>query len=148
MSAEAAFALPVCEQLREQIRAEKMHGHLAVVFGAVAAALEINAGQATRLFLYIALRGMLSSGVRLNLVGPLQAQAMQYRLGPFAEELAGKTETSLICRNGPEAGTDAQRWSSHESEIPPFSHRPALTAPLIELFQATQDRLYSRLFQS
>lgn len=59
-----------------------------------------------------------------------------------------KKGTSLICRNGPEAGTDAQRWSSHESEIPPFSHRPALTAPLIELFQATQDRLYSRLFQS
>ena len=28
--------------------------------------------------------------------------------------------TGPICRNGPEAGTDAQRWSSHKLDLSPF----------------------------
>jgi len=32
-----------------------------------------------------------------------------------------KKGTGPICRNGPEAGTDAQRWSSHKLDLSPFS---------------------------
>lgn len=123
LSAEAAFDLAVCRQMRDEIRCQRMHGHFPVVFGTVAKALEIDAAQAIGLFLYIALRGMISSGVRLNVVGPLEGQALQYELGPFAAALAER------CRH--------------------FDLRSmAQTAPLADLLQASQDRLYSRLFQS
>ena len=32
-----------------------------------------------------------------------------------------KKGTGPICRNGPKAGTDAQRWSSHKLDLSPFS---------------------------
>jgi urease accessory protein len=123
LSTEAAFGLAECHQLREDIQARRMHGHFPVVFGAVTAGLKIEAARVTRLFLFITLRGLISSGIRLGLVGPLEGQALIYRLHPFLEALAER------CRQfGPED--------------------MAQTAPLIELFQAGQDRLYSRLFQS
>ncbi len=123
ISADAAFDLPVCRQMRDEIRRQRMHGHFPVVFGAVAAALEIDVEQTTRLFLYISLRSMVSSSVRLNIIGPLEGQSLQYRLRTFADALASD------CRQ-----SDPQEM--------------VLTAPLVELFQSSQDRLYSRLFQS
>ncbi len=123
LSAIAAFDLSACRQMRDEIYVQRMHGHFPVVFGAVAAALEIDVDQATRLFLYIALRGLISSGIRLSVVGPLEGQALRHRLCPFMDALAAR------CRNFD----------------PPSM---ALTAPLAEIFQASQDRLYSRLFQS
>ncbi len=123
LSAGAVFDLRVFRQMQDDIRSQRMHGHFSVVFGAVAGELRIDLAQTIRLFLYITLRGLISSGVRLNIVGPLEGQKLQYGLGPFAEALAAR------CRE--------------------FSPRKmAQTAPLIELFQASQDRLYSRLFQS
>ena len=54
ISAEAAFGLPVCRRMRDEIQARRMNGHFFVVFGAVAAGLKIDIAQATRLFLYLA----------------------------------------------------------------------------------------------
>jgi urease accessory protein len=75
------------------------------------------------MFLHLALRGALSAAVRLGACGPAEAQAIHRRLHPALEAaLAGARGRSL-------------------DEL-------AQTAPLLELVQATQDRLYSRLFQS
>jgi urease accessory protein len=123
ISAGAAFGLPVCQQMREEIQARRMHGHFPVVFGIVAAGLQIDVEQSTRLFLYIVLRGLVSSGIRLSILGPLEGQALRYRLCSFIDAL------SVRCRQFEPQGM-------------------AQTAPLVELFQASQDRLYSRLFQS
>ena len=100
-----------------------MAAHLAPVFGAVANAFELSIDLAVRLFLYMTLRGLISSGVRLGIVGPLEAQAIQYRLGSHAEALANR-------------GVDLELASV------------AQTSPVIDLLQAAHDRLYSRLFQS
>lgn len=109
--------------MRDDIRSRRMNGHFPVAFGAVAAALQLGLAQSIRLFLHITLRGLISSGVRLNIVGPLQGQALQYGLAPFTSALAARCQ-----------------------QFEPRSM--AQTAPLIDLFQAGQDRLYSRLFQS
>jgi len=123
ISTHAAFGLSACQQMRDEIRARRMHGHFPVVFGVVTAALQIDVEQSTRLFLYIILRGLISSGIRLSILGPLKGQALRYRLRSFIDTLAAR------CKQ-----FDLQSM--------------ALTAPLVELFQASQDRLYSRLFQS
>jgi urease accessory protein len=123
ISAEAAFGLPICRQMRDGIQSRRMHGHFSVVFGAVAAGLEIDLTQSTRLFLYIALRGLISSGIRLGIIGPLEGQSLLYHMRSFVDRLAADRRTG------------APRVM-------------AQTAPLVELFQASQDRIYSRLFQS
>jgi urease accessory protein len=69
------------------------------------------------------LRGLVSAAVRLGIVGPLQGQTLQHGLAVYAQELLRRCEPLTL------------------DEI-------AQTAPLLDLWQANQDRLYSRLFQS
>ncbi len=122
-SAERIFALP---QLQARSRAgapQPPYCHLAPAFGFTARALDIEFMVACRLFLFLHLRGVMASAVRLGIVGPLEGQALQHGLGPRAEEmLHGCLDLS-------------------PDEI-------AHTSPLLELWQGTHDRLYSRLFQS
>ncbi len=97
--------------------------HLAPVFGFVTRRLDVERDDALGSFLHLTIRGVLSAAVRLGTVGPGEAQAMHRRLHPELEAaLALGRELRL--------------------------EDVAQTAPLSELFQATHDRLYSRLFQS
>ncbi len=123
IAAEAAFQRDSCKKLRTLLNEGHLIGHLPAVFGFVTAELDIDSESAARLFLYIGLRGLVSSAVRLNLIGPLKGQAIQSTLGPFADQLCDQ----CICRRVDEV---------------------AQTAPIIDILQQTQDRLYSRLFQS
>jgi urease accessory protein len=75
------------------------------------------------MFFFNHLRSVLAAAVRLNITGPMEAQILQHRL-------ATKVETVLkTC--GPLTLDDL-----------------AQTAPLLDVWQGAQDRLYSRLFQS
>jgi urease accessory protein len=122
-SAERSFASEALKRFRASVLEKHLPTHLAPVFGAIARALELERPATVRLFIYTQLRGWISSSVRLGVVGPLEGQSLQHRLAPHAERIANDCGT---------LGLD---------DI-------AQTAPLLDLFQATQDRLYSRLFQS
>jgi urease accessory protein len=122
-SAERIFQV---ERLSD-FAANARHGHALLhfgpVFGVVAAALDVDVIEATKLFVYVNLRGLVSAAVRLGIVGPLEAQSIQGRLAPEAERCA---EIAL--------GTPVDD--------------AVQIAPLFEIAQGCQDRLYSRLFQS
>ena len=122
-SAERSFGSPAIAELRETVLRDALPGHFAPVFGAAARALGVECATALRLFVFLQLRGWTSSAVRLGLIGPLQAQAIQHRLSAHAESVA-------------ELGRELSLDDA------------AQTAPLLDLFHATHDRLYSRLFQS
>ena len=109
--------------LEAQIRAEGMAGHHAPLFGRIFSMLDVDIADTQRAFLFIAARGVGSAAVRLGLMGAYEAQTMQREL---------TTHISTIMRDCGALGP----------------HDIAQTAPLIDLFQATHDRLYSRLFQS
>ena len=121
-AATAAFGAPA-EELAEAVRAGRLCGHLAPAYGAVLGRLGAAADDARRLYLFQAARGMLSAAVRLGVVGPLEAQALQAGLAPEVE--------AALQATGPLAPEDA-----------------AGGAPLLDLLQGHQDRLYSRLFQT
>jgi urease accessory protein len=98
-------------------------GHHAPMFGAVMGSLNVDAGTAGHLFLYQTARSVMSAAVRLGLVGLFDAQRLQAEV---ADDIA---RTFQACRGI--APSDVSQ-----------------TAPLMDLYQSTQDRLYSRLFQS
>lgn len=98
-------------------------GHFGPVFGVVARMLEVERGAAARLFVFIQMRGTIASAVRLGILGPLEAQRLQFKLGPLAEEVARE---------------------SLDFTIADVAH----TAPLLDIWQGAHDRLYSRLFQT
>jgi urease accessory protein len=122
-AAERVFGAPALKRLTESADHGPPYGHLAPVFGAVTRAVSVSQRSTVRLFFFTHVRGLMASAVRLGIVGPFEAQTLQCQLGARVEEVS----------------THCQDLSLDEV---------AQTAPVLELWQATQDRLYSRLFQS
>ena len=120
---ERSFPTPDVRRLCESIRSSGGPRHFAPVFGATLRTLEIDRQETSRLFLFGVARGTLSAAVRLGIVGTMDAQRM---LG----ECGGALDRALERAEGLSIDEAAQ------------------TAPLIDLWQAAHDRLYSRLFQS
>ena len=122
-AAEAAFRLDSYHRLRDEVRANRLAGHYSPLFGVITAELGVEINLAVRLFLHGTLRDLISSSVRLNILGPLAGQELQFQLAPLLVRLADRSIHLNL--------NDA-----------------AQTAPIIDLLQQTHDRLYSRLFQS
>lgn len=122
-AAVAALRSAALTELQARCRREALPCHLPPVLGAVTLLAGLPRDEAQRLFLFQHLRGMVSAAVRLNVVGPMEAQSLMHRLGDTAEAVWDR------CRD---LGVDDA----------------AQAAPLLDLFQAHHDRLYSRLFSS
>ena len=119
VAAEQSFTSAALTEFRAQISI----GHLAPVFGVVTRLLELDRSATSRLFTFMQLRGLLASGVRLGIVGPLEAQRIQFNLSSVAESTA-------------------------QQSLAFTTDHIAHTAPLLDLWQTAHDRLYSRLFQT
>lgn len=122
-SAARSFALPALHEFRDRVLCENLPGHSAPVFGAVGFELGLDLATTVRLHVFIQMRSILSSAVRLGVVGPLEAQSLQQRLSPIVEVVSA---------------------TPHLLDLEQASQ----AAPLLDLWQGMQDRLYSRLFQS
>lgn len=122
-TAAATFDLPALRELKASVYADKLPGHLAPVFGVITRTLDVPLDAAMRLHLYTTLRGVTSSAVRLGIIGPLQAQRIQRDLAGHAADVAERSASLTL------------------DDL-------AQPAPFLDMLQATQDRLYSRLFQS
>lgn len=110
-------------KIKKEMWVEMQFHHFAPTFGACLGFLEISRETALRIFFFNHLRGVLAAAVRLNIVGPMEAQVLQHRLSPKAELILNECKSLSL------------------DDI-------AQTAPLLDLWQNGQDRLYSRLFQS
>jgi urease accessory protein len=110
-------------ELKKQIAVDGLPGHFAPIFGSICRELDVEEDRVAALFLFVQLRAVVSAAIRLGIVGPLVAQAVQHRLTPHGE-----------------------RFAKMALEIKP--DEVAQTAPVADLLQACHDRLYSRLFQS
>jgi urease accessory protein len=122
-SAASVFASARLIALKRQSASNERCGHLAPLFGVVAAELELPLDEAQRLFLYLQLRGLVGSAVRLNLIGPLAAQRLQHQLSDALEAVR------VRCAGlGP--------------------NDMAQITPTFDVWQAHHDRLYARLFSS
>ena len=97
--------------------------HLAPIFGASLRWLDVPREITLRLFVFNHLRSLIAAAVRLNIVGPMEAQSLQHHLSSPAEDLLQRSVHLTL------------------DDL-------AQTTPLLDLWQGAQDRLYSRLFQS
>ena len=109
--------------LEARIRDGHLFCHYAPMFGALFCTLDIDRTEAGRALLFTTVRAITSSAVRLGLLGAFEAQTVQAELSPAIESTLERCKELTL------------------DDV-------AQTAPLIDLCQATHDRLYSRLFQS
>ena len=115
--------LTAAQKIFEVSLSESPFLHIAPVFGASLRQLNVTGETAARLFFFSHLRSVLAAAVRLNIVGPMEAQILQRRLSPVADKIIADCGALTV------------------DDI-------AQTSPLLDLWQGAQDRLYSRLFQS
>jgi urease accessory protein len=104
-------------------RARATCAHVAPLSGATLLAIGLPLSTVQKVVLYATARGVLSAAVRLGIAGSYEAQRLQYECGPWLDRLSDRCA---------ELG---------EEDL-------AQTAPILDLWQAGHDRLYSRLFQS
>jgi urease accessory protein len=122
-SAARSFPNVPLAALEDLVRQGQIAGHYAPLFGAVLQRLGVDLPNTQRLFLYLTGRGIGSAAVRLGLIGAYEAQELQTMLAADIDPIIERS-----------------------ADLGPLDI--AQTAPLIDLFQSTHDRLYSRLFQS
>jgi urease accessory protein len=120
---ERAFPRPEVRAFCEAVRTRPMARHYAPLVGATLRTLEVDRQSAVRLFLFGVCRGTLSAAVRLGIVGTTDAQRL---LAERADDLDRTLACSLMLT----------------------MDEAAQTSPLADLWQASHDRVYSRLFQS
>jgi urease accessory protein len=118
-AAEQSFPSPALSAFRNACQI----GHFAPIFGVVTRFLELQREAVARLFIFTNLRGSIAAAVRLGIIGPLEAQRLQFKLAPAAETIA-RQSLNFTCED--------------------IAH----TAPLLDIWQGAHDRLYSRLFQT
>ena len=120
---DRSFPSEPLQRFRKEVLDAELPMHGGPVFGKMASILGLDAEATARLFVFTQLRGWISAAVRLNVVGPIEGQRVQHGLAAKCEQCAahfGHIALDQVCQ----------------------------TAPLLDLWQGTQDRLYSRLFQT
>jgi urease accessory protein len=120
---EGCFPAPAVLALGAEIRGQRLRRHYSPLLGACLRAVGVGRDAMQRLALFVALRGVVSAAVRLGIVGPHQGQQLQRRRHATLDRVLARCAA---------LGADDL----------------AQPAPLLDLFQSTHDRLYSRLFQS
>jgi len=118
-----SFPGPAVDEIERQVRQLGLCGHYTPVFGALLRTLGVELRDVQRLFLFLAVKGVGAAAVRLGSAGPYDAQQLLAASAISIEQ--------TIDRLGALTPDEA-----------------AQTAPLIDFYQSTHDRLYSRMFQS
>ncbi|KAJ2802816.1 hypothetical protein H4R20_003129, partial [Coemansia guatemalensis] len=85
------------------------------------------------LYMFQFVRQIFSAAIRLNLVGPLRAQALECDMQQLVDTLLGRYGHLRVA-------FDTMDDMLGESAV--------YTEPILELFQGMHDRLYSRIFNS
>ena len=90
LAAHARLGQPLAVALRAQVKAGQGLGHIAVMQGAVWAALQLEERHAESCSAYTVASGLITAAVRLGTVGALQGQAILQALLPLIEALVAQ----------------------------------------------------------
>ncbi|KAJ1743473.1 hypothetical protein LPJ78_001376 [Coemansia sp. RSA 989] len=131
--AHGRLCAQIAKRLQRMARLGEVRAHWPVVFGFVCAATGISIEHAQQLFMFQFVRQIFSAAIRLNLVGPLHAQALQCDMHLEVADLLHKC---------------GHLRPAFDTEEDVFGESAVYTDPILELYQGMHDRLYSRIFNS
>ncbi|KAJ1766334.1 hypothetical protein EV180_001799 [Coemansia sp. RSA 518] len=131
--ARGQLCVAIAKRLQRLARLGEMRAHWPVIFGFVCAAVGISIEHTQQLFMFQFVRQIFSAAIRLNLVGPLRAQALQCDMQLAASDLLEQHAHLRVAFDSPE-------------DV--FGESAVYTEPVLELYQGMHDRLYSRIFNS
>ncbi|KAJ2615913.1 hypothetical protein H4S08_001025 [Coemansia sp. RSA 1365] len=131
--ARGQLCVAVAKRLQRLSRLSKIRAHWPTVFGFVCVALGIGLEHAQQLYMFQFVRQIFSAAIRLNLVGPLRAQALECDMQQLVDTLLARYAHLRV---------------AFETMDDMLGESAVYTEPILELFQGMHDRLYSRIFNS
>ncbi|KAH6915088.1 urease accessory protein UreF [Coprinopsis sp. MPI-PUGE-AT-0042] len=129
--------MKMVDQFKLRVRRGDTSGHLPVCWGILTASLGLTLDRAQYLHLFLNARSLLSAAIRLNEVGPYNAQ--QILLHAAQPLIADEVERCKDLRSGLLEGNDS---------FDEVFDGPASTWPLGEILSARHDLQHSRIFNS
>ncbi|WVN90155.1 uncharacterized protein L203_105391 [Cryptococcus depauperatus CBS 7841] len=135
----------VVEGYKKLVRLQKAPGHLAVCWGLMCAALGLSIDRTLHLYLFMHARSLLSSAVRLNLIGPYASS--QLLLHPYRLIIKEEVDRLQSCTT---SILDVQEkdydefWAWAED----VEKGPETTWPLGEILMGRHDLQHSAIFNS
>ncbi|CAG5127172.1 unnamed protein product [Candidula unifasciata] len=99
------------------------HCHLPVVYGAILAGLGVDENTTLATFMYCVVRSMIATAVRLDVLGAMEGQKVQFNLQQLIPEILDRNRTRSV-------------------------ENACMKFPVIDVLQNTQDTLFSKLFYS
>ncbi|WWD18954.1 hypothetical protein CI109_103411 [Kwoniella shandongensis] len=147
------IAKDIVDQYKKVIRKGEAPGHLAICFGVMTRVLGLSLDRAIHLHLFLHARSLLSSAVRLNLIGPYASS--QLLLHPFREIIdieVRHIEERTIEIESVGVGSDEPKVQVDENDFWAWTEEaergPATTWPLGEVLTGRHDLQHSRIFNS
>ncbi|KAK4048065.1 hypothetical protein OIO90_005966 [Microbotryomycetes sp. JL221] len=148
------------ERLRKLIRSGQAFGHLSLGFAVLTSALGMSLGSSQHLFIFLHARSLLSSAVRLNIVGPYVAhRLLLHDVRPIVQQtlLKHKRHKHEI-QSERDGNNKEQQQQLQQQQVAWWFHsdqdelneddEPATTWPLAEILAARHDQLHSKIFNS
>ena len=117
--------IAIVNKFKILVRKKAAFGHFTVAFGIACHCLGIEIAEAEFLFLFMHVRMIVSSAIRLGIIGPYTGQSVIFN-----------------------AKTTVQNIISEYRSQARLPRAPVQTSPLLEIIQCSHDKLYTRIFNS
>ncbi|KAI8893912.1 hypothetical protein BC833DRAFT_556465 [Globomyces pollinis-pini] len=124
------------------IRANKTLGHLAICFTVACYSLGLDCGKVEFLFLFLHVRAVVSSAIRMSLIGPYEGQQVIFDSKSKVGTILKLVNNKLLKPILPETDLEALLMGEGVEEL------AVSTSPLLDIVQGSHDRLYTRIFNS
>ncbi|GHJ90368.1 hypothetical protein NliqN6_6770 [Naganishia liquefaciens] len=150
----------VIDRFKKLVRLGKTPGHLPICWGLLTSSAGLSLERTTHLHLFLHIRAILSSAVRLNIIGPYAATNILYtRLSGCLDEqvqACDSARTGCLRKDLVEDGDDLWAWARRaEEEVigstetgSPAGWGPTMTWPLGETLMNRHDFQHTRIFNS
>ncbi|CAL9192700.1 unnamed protein product [Musa hybrid cultivar] len=124
VAASVYLEVPALKEMRDKfLGSGSVYFHHAPIFGLICGFLGFDSSTTQRMYMFMAMRDVISAATRLNLVGPLGASVLQHQLALVAEEMMKK-------------------WMDRPVD------EACQVAPMLDVVQGCHQYLFSRLFCS
>ncbi|WWC71719.1 uncharacterized protein I206_105677 [Kwoniella pini CBS 10737] len=157
----------IIEEYKKQIRKNRSPGHLSICWGVITACLGLSLNRSIHLHLFLHSRSLLSSAVRLNLIGPYASS--QLLLYPFKKIINDQVELFFLKEKNENQKSknfensfdsifseinynliddEEEEESFWKWSLKSENFGPSTTWPLGEILSSRHDLQHSRIFNS
>jgi urease accessory protein len=130
----------LAKEFKALVLRKQAFGHLPICFAICCFCLNIPIKRAEYLYLFLFVRSVVSSAIRMSLIGPYEGQMILFDSKKLVEQVLADTVGPTV---DPNLSEMERGWGYNDIE-----DQAVQTSPVLDILQGSHDRLYTRIFNS